>query len=116
MIPLLLLAPVAGVILSLLSRAPWQAALGTAVGAAGLLTGAVIQGMSPRVAAWGDLLRLDELGSYFLLIVAGVHFLCSVYAYGYFRRELEGGHIGPAKVRMYHVWTNLFVLSVVAVV
>jgi len=115
MIPLLLLAPVAGVILSLLSRAPWQAALGTAVGAAGLLTGAVIQGMSPRVAAWGDLLRLDELGSYFLLIVAGVHFLCSVYAYGYFRRELEGGHIGPAKVRKYHVWTNLFVLSMVAV-
>jgi hydrogenase-4 component F len=116
MIPLLLLAPVAGVILSLLSRAPWQAALGTAVGAAGLLTGAVIQGMSPRVAAWGDLLRLDELGSYFLLIVAGIHFLCSIYAYGYFRRELEGGHISPAKVRKYHVWINLFVLSMVVVV
>ena len=116
MIPLLLLAPVAGVILALLSRAPWQAALGTVVGAAGLLSGAVIQGISPRVASWGDLLRLDELGSYFLLIVAGIHFLCSVYAYGYFRRELEGGHIGPAKVRMYHVWTNLFVLSMVVVV
>jgi len=116
MIPLLLLAPVAGGILALLARAPWQAALGTAVGAAGLLSGAVIQGISPRVAAWGDLLRLDELGSYFLLIVSGVHFLCSVYAYGYFRRELEGGRIGPAKVRMYHVWTNLFVLSMVVVV
>jgi len=116
MIPLLLLAPVTGVILALLSRAPWQAALGTAVGAAGLLSGAVIQGISPRVAAWGDLMRLDELGSYFLLIVAGVHFLCSVYAYGYFRREIEGGHIGPAKVRMYHVWINLFVLSMVVVV
>jgi hydrogenase-4 component F len=116
MIPLLLLAPATGVILALLSRAPWQAALGTTVGAAGLLSGAVIQGMSPRVAAWGDLLRLDELGSYFLLIVAGVHFLCSVYAHGYFRRELEGGHIGPSKVRMYHVWTNLFVLSMVVVV
>jgi len=116
MIPLLLLAPVIGVILALLSRAPWQAALGTAVGAAGLLSGAVIQGISPRVAAWGDLMRLDELGSYFLLIVAGVHFLCSVYAYGYFRREIEGGHIGPAKVRMYHVWINLFVLSMVVVV
>ena len=116
MIPLLLLAPLAGVILALLSRSPGQAALGTAFGAAGLLSGAVIQGMSPRVAAWGDLLRLDELGSYFLLIVAGVHFLCSVYAYGYFRRELEGGHIGPAKVRMYHVWINLFVLSMVMVV
>ena len=116
MIPLLLLAPVAGVILALLARAPWQIALGTVVGAAGLLSGAVIQGMSPRIAAWGDLLRLDELGSYFLLIVAGIHFLCSVYAYGYFRRELEGGHIGPAKVRMYHVWTNLFVLAMVVVV
>jgi len=116
MIPLLLLAPLAGVILALLSRTPWQAALGTVLGAAGLLSGAVIQGMTPRVAAWGDLLRLDELGSYFLLIVAGVHFLCSVYAYGYFRRELEGGHIAPAKVRMYHVWTNLFVLSMVVVV
>jgi len=68
MIPLLLLAPVAGVILALLARAPWQIALGTVVGAAGLLSGAVIQGVSPRVAAWGDLLRLDELGSYFLLI------------------------------------------------
>ena len=116
MIPLLLLAPVAGVILALLARTLWQAALGTVVGAAGLLSGAVVQGMSPRVAAWSDLLRLDELGSYFLLIVAGIHFLCSIYAYGYFRRELEGGHIGPAKVRMYHVWTNLFVLSMVVVV
>ena len=116
MIPLLLLAPLTGVILALLSRAPWQAALGTVVGATALLSGAVIQGVSPRVAAWGELLRLDELGSYFLLIVAGVHFLCSVYAYGYFRRELEGGHIGPAKVQMYHVWTNLFVLSMVVVV
>ena len=47
MIPLLLLAPLAGVILALLSRAPWQAALGTVVGAAGLLSGAVIQGVSP---------------------------------------------------------------------
>ncbi len=116
MIPLLLLAPLVGVILALLSRTPWQAALGTVIGAAGLLSGAVIQGMSPHVAAWGELLRLDELGSYFLLIVAAVHFLCSVYAYGYFRRELEGGSIGPAKVRMYHVWTNLFVLSMVVVV
>ncbi|HQT96729.1 MAG: proton-conducting transporter transmembrane domain-containing protein [Desulfobacteria bacterium] len=116
MIPLLLLAPLAGVILALLSRTPSQAALGTVVGAAGLLAGAVIQGMSPDIAAWSELLRLDELGSYFLLIVAGVHFLCSVYAYGYFRRELEGGHIGPAKVRMYHVWINLFVLSMVVVV
>jgi hydrogenase-4 component F len=116
MIPLLLLAPLAGVIMALLSRAPWQAALGTAVGAAGLLSGAVIQGVSPHVAAWGELLRLDELGSYFLLIVAGVHFLCSVYAYGYFRRELEGGNIAPSKVRKYHVWINLFVLSMVVVV
>jgi hydrogenase-4 component F len=116
MIPLLLLAPVAGVILALLARTPWQAALGTVVGAAGLLSGAVVQGTSPRVAAWGELLRLDELGSYFLLIVAGIHFLCSIYAYGYFRRELEGGHISPAKVRKYHVWINLFVLSMVVVV
>ncbi|MBP2678554.1 MAG: hydrogenase [Deltaproteobacteria bacterium] len=116
MIQLLLLAPLAGVTLALLSRAPWQAALGTAASSAVLLSGAVVQGVSPRVAAWGELLRLDELGSYFLLIVAGVHFLCSVYAYGYFRREIEGGHIGAAKVRMYHVWTNLFVLSMVVVV
>ncbi|HEX8044149.1 proton-conducting transporter membrane subunit [Candidatus Deferrimicrobium sp.] len=116
MIPLLLIAPLAGLIMALLSRAPWQAALGTVLGSAGLLSGAVIQGVSPRVAAWGELLRLDELGSYFLLIVAGVHFLCSVYSYGYFRRELEGGGIGPSKVRMYHVWINLFVLSMVVVV
>jgi hydrogenase-4 component F len=116
MIPLLLLAPLAGMILALLSRAPWQAALGSVLGSAALLAGAVLQGSSSRVAAWGDLLRLDELGSYFLLIVAGVHFLCSVYACGYFRRELEGGHIGPGKVRRYHVWINLFVLSMVVVV
>jgi len=116
MIPLLLLSPLAGAVLALLSRAPWQAALGTALGSAGLLAGAAFQGSSPRVSAWGDLLRLDELGSYFLLIVAGVHFLCSIYAHGYFRREMEGGHVDRGKVRKYHVWINLFVLSMVVVV
>ncbi|GAB4234634.1 MAG: hydrogenase 4 subunit F [Deltaproteobacteria bacterium] len=116
MISLLLLSPLAGAVIALSSRAPWQAALGTVLGSAGLLSGAVLQGSSPRVSAWGDLLRLDELGSYFLLIVAGVHSLCSVYAYGYFRREMEGGHVGREKVRKYHVWINLFVLSMVVVV
>lgn len=116
MIRFLLLPPLAGAVLALLGRAPWQSALGTALGAAGLLAGALLAAPHLPAAAWDDLLRLDELGLYFLLIVAGVHLVCSVYAYGYFRREMEGGHIGPAKVRMYHVWINLFVLSMVVVV
>jgi hydrogenase-4 component F len=68
------------------------------------------------VSGWGGLLLLDGLGLYFLFIVAGVHLVCAVYAYGYFRREMEGMHICLARVRMYHLWINLFVMAMVLVV
>ncbi|MBI5419281.1 MAG: hydrogenase 4 subunit F [Deltaproteobacteria bacterium] len=116
MVQLLFLPPLVGAVLALLGRSHRQSALGTVIGAAGLLTGALLAASSLPAAAWGELLRLDELGLYFLFIVAGVHLVCSVYAYGYFRRETDGGHIGPSKVRMYYVWMNLFVLSMVVVV
>jgi hydrogenase-4 component F len=116
MMHLLFLPPLAAAVMALLARSPWQAALGTVAGAAGLLSGAVLQASSLPAGAWGDLLRLDDLGMYFLFIVAGIHLVCSVYSYGYFRREMEGGRVGAAKVRKYHIWINLFVLSMVVVV
>src|SRR3972149_4392968 len=87
MIPPLLLAPLGGVILALLSRAPWQAALGTAVGATGLLSGAVIQGMAPRVAVeatalfaapliylHGDRRGMEAAWKYLLICSVGIAF------------------------------------------
>jgi len=116
MMNLLFLAPLAAVAAGLLARDPRQAAMATIAGAAVLLAAAVRLAGSLPVEAWGDLLRLDGLGTYFLVIVAGIHLLCAVYAYGYFRRGVDERHIGGANVRMYHVWINLFVLSMVVVV
>jgi hydrogenase-4 component F len=116
MMHLVILSPLAAAVAGLLARSPGQAALGTFAGAAGLLIGAVSLAASLPARAWGDLLLLDELGIYFLFIVAGVHLVCSVYSYGYFRREIDAGVMTPSRVRKFHTWINLFVLSMVVVV
>jgi len=112
----LFLFPFSAAVAALLARSPGQAAAGSILGAVGLFACTVRQALALPVEVRGEFLRLDELGAYFLFIVAGVNVVCSVYSYGYFRREMEGGHIGPSKTRMYHVWINLFVLSMVLVV
>jgi hydrogenase-4 component F len=116
MLSLILLPPLLAAALALLGRRHWQLAATTVLGAAGLLAGALLLSSRLPATAWGDLLRLDGLGTYFLFIVAGIHLVCAVYAYGYFRRELEGAHLGLSRVRMYHLWINLFVASMVVVV
>jgi hydrogenase-4 component F len=115
MMHLLLLSPLAAAVAALAVRSPRKAALGTIAGAVSLLVCAAVLARSLPVPAWGDLLLLDELGMFFLFIVIGVHLLCSVYTYGYFRREMEHGAIDAGKVRMYHIWINLFVFSMVVV-
>ncbi len=114
--PFLFLMPLAAAAVALLARSPGQAALGTVIGASGIVADAVLMASSLPLSGGGDLFRLDELGMYFLFLVAGVHLVCAVYSYGYFRRETERGHLGMSKVRKYHVWINLFVLSMVSVV
>ena len=115
MMRLLLISPLAAAAVALAVRSPRKAALGTFAGAVGLLVGAAVLSRSLPARAWGDLLLLDELGMYFLAIVVGVHFVCSIYTFGYFRREMEHGGIDAHKVRKYHIWINLFVFSMVVV-
>lgn len=62
-----------------------------------------------RVIAFGGFLQADALSALVIGITAFVALVCSIYAIGYFRRDLNEGRITEKQLRYYYVLTPLFV-------
>ena len=115
---LLLLAPPLGSLLCLAScsRLWWERLNLLAFGSVAIL--AVLLGL--ELAARGDhgnltalngFLRADALSVLIICLTAFVALVCSVYAVGYFRRDLQQGRIQERQLRRYYVLTPLFVFA-----
>ncbi|MBE3135751.1 MAG: hydrogenase 4 subunit F, partial [Acidobacteria bacterium] len=117
----LLLMPATGAVVSLLMPSPRAVLVWVAVGvlataaAAGLAIAAVLTG-GPIYAA-GEWLFLDALSAYHLGVMLVVFSLSSLYAIGYFRREVEDRHFKRNHARRYgalwfgSLWAMILVLE-----
>jgi hydrogenase-4 component F len=115
-LPLLLAVPWAAGLLCLLirSRLGWErvnlAAFAAVAGLAALLGARIAaQGDHGRVSAIGGFLQADALSALVVGLTAFVALVCSIYAVGYFRRDLAQARITEAQLRHYYVLTPLFV-------
>jgi hydrogenase-4 component F len=61
------------------------------------------------VSALHGFLRADALSALVIVLTAFVSLVCSIYAVGYFRRDLADGRIRQAQLRHYYILTPLFV-------
>ncbi|HVV71364.1 MAG TPA: hydrogenase 4 subunit F [Verrucomicrobiae bacterium] len=61
------------------------------------------------VTALGGFLHADALSALVMELTAFVAFVCSIYAIGYFRRDLEEGRINETQLRHYYLLTPIFV-------
>jgi hydrogenase-4 component F len=69
------------------------------------------QGEQGTVLALNGFLRADSLSAVVVGLTAFVALVCSIYAVGYFRRDLQLGRITEAQLRHYYVLTPLFVCA-----
>ncbi|MDD3178748.1 MAG: hydrogenase 4 subunit F [Opitutaceae bacterium] len=115
---LLLLPLLAGLLcLATRSRATWEwlnlAAFFLLVPLAFKVGAEVLQ--HGPVTALGGFLRADALSALVLILISCVTLACSIYAIGYFRRDLADGRIVEAQLRRYYVLTPLFVSAMLLV-
>jgi hydrogenase-4 component F len=61
------------------------------------------------VTALDGFLRADALSALVIVLTAFVGLVCSIYAVGYFRRDLSGGRISERQLGHYYVLAPLFV-------
>ncbi|MBI3848859.1 MAG: hydrogenase 4 subunit F [Verrucomicrobia bacterium] len=118
-LPLLLLIPVCGGLLCLVTstRVWWERSnllaflllvpLAFLVGADVLQHGAV--------SALGGFLRADALSALVIGLTVFVALACAIYAVGYLREDVRAGRITEAQLRRYYVLTPLFVASMLLV-
>src|SRR5512140_3545006 len=63
------------------------------------------------VSALNGFLRADSLSALVIGLTAFVALMCSVYAIGYFRRDLKDARVTERQLRHYYVLTPVFVLA-----
>ncbi|ACB75745.1 proton-conducting transporter membrane subunit [Opitutus terrae] len=68
------------------------------------------------VTEWGGFLRADALSVWMVLLIAIVSLATSVYAVGYFRRDLAEGAVNEHRFREFYVLTPLFATGMLVVV
>ncbi|PWU19101.1 MAG: hydrogenase [Verrucomicrobia bacterium] len=66
-------------------------------------------GEGGKMAALGGFLQVDALSALVLVLTAFVALVCSIYAVGYFRRDLEQNRITESQLRHYYLLAPLFV-------
>src|ERR1043166_7264499 len=109
----LVLIPFLAALLCLIvnSRLAWErlnlAAFAIVAGLAIKIGGEVID--RGPISAAGGFLRADALSALLIGLTAFVSLACSIYAVGYFRRDLEAGRLTLAQLRQYYALTPLFV-------
>ncbi len=68
------------------------------------------------VTEWNEFLRADALSAWMVLLISAVSLLSSLYAVGYFRRDLAAGAVTIQRVREFYVLTPLFATGMLLVV
>ncbi|MGA2175779.1 MAG: proton-conducting transporter membrane subunit [Verrucomicrobiota bacterium] len=68
------------------------------------------------LTAWGEFLRADALSAWMVLLIAVVSLATSIYAVGYFRRDLAGGVVTERRFREFYVLTPFFAAGMLLVV
>ncbi|MBI2927053.1 MAG: hydrogenase 4 subunit F [Verrucomicrobia bacterium] len=115
----LLIPVMAGLACLFIRPLRWMAAVSTLAFAATL---ALSVRLLPAVLAhgsvmeWNQFLYADALSAWMLLLVSAVSLATSLYARGYFRRDLAAGAVTPGRVREFFVLTPLFVAGMFLVV
>lgn len=64
----------------------------------------------------GGYIYLDSLSMVFLVVLAAVAFLVSLFAIFYFERAFRGGELALSKLMEYHFWINMLISSMYLVV
>ena len=93
--------------------------LGPAASAATLLAGTVLAVRvldDGPVSALDDLVRVDALSAFMVVVIGLLSFIATWYGLAYLRAELDQGHTTAAGARMYGVLVELFVAAMLAVV
>jgi hydrogenase-4 component F len=68
------------------------------------------------VTECGEFFRADALSAWMVLLIAVVSLATSLYAGGYFRRDLAAGSVTPGRVKEFFVLTPLFTAGMLLVV
>lgn len=79
----------------------------------GLVVGRVAAGTD--IVA-GDLLRVDALGAFMVLMLAVVGSTGLLYALGYMGEELSRGHVGPSRYRLFFCLLDLYLWAMLSAV
>ena len=93
--------------------------IGPAASAATLLVGTVLAVRvldDGPVSALDDLVRVDALSAFMVVVIGLLSFIATWYGLAYLRAELDQGHTTAAGARMYGVLVELFVAAMLAVV
>ncbi len=112
---LIILIPFLAALLCLFSksRRAWEAINIGSFAAVALL--AAVAGLrvaqNGTLTAMGGFLRADSLSAVVTCVTAFVALVCSIYAVGYFRRDLQLNLITEAQLRHYYVLTPVFVCA-----
>ncbi|HWW01258.1 MAG TPA: hydrogenase 4 subunit F [Candidatus Acidoferrum sp.] len=115
LLSLLLIIPLLAGLLCLVvgSRVWWErlnlAAFVLVAGLATLLGRDVIQ--NGKVSALGGFLLADALSALVVGLTAFVALVCTIYAVGYFRRDLQENRVTEKQLRLYYVLTPVFVCA-----
>ncbi len=120
MLTALLVIPVAAALFCLVTRS-WRAmaAANVLAFAAALAIGAALTGQVLRtqvVTEGGEFLRADALSAWMVLLISVVSLGSSLYARGYFARDLAAGAVTPGRVKEFYVLTPLFAAGMLLVV
>jgi hydrogenase-4 component F len=99
-------------LLELLNLSGCVAVLGLGVR---LFTAVVTDG-NGALTEWGEFLRADALSAWMVLLVAVVSLATSLYAVGYFRRDLADAVVTKGRIREFYVLTPLSTLGMLLVV
>lgn len=65
--------------------------------------------------AWGELIYMDALSVYMLIIVALVGFITAIYSVTYMRHDYQIGKIKEQQLRWYYLWFHLFIMTMILV-
>ncbi|OHE84585.1 MAG: hypothetical protein A3G75_13865 [Verrucomicrobia bacterium RIFCSPLOWO2_12_FULL_64_8] len=80
------------------------------------LLGTVLAADGAAVSEWREFLRADALSAWMVLLIAVVSLVTSLYAVGYFRRDLAGAVVNERRFREFYVLTPLFATGMLLVV
>src|SRR5436309_6251597 len=80
------------------------------------LMGQLLASQSHVVTECGEFFRADALSAWMVLLISVVSLGSSLYARGYFRREVAAGSVTPGRVKEFFVLTPMFTTGMFLVV